>query len=112
MPAYLTFSFLIWVIVGLNTLAQTLLKIGAGQNSLSIYLLAGISAYGLSTVLYIFVLSKFNLSVAYPVVIGLTILATTIAGAVLLREKVSILQWLGIGLMVSGISAIALGKTA
>jgi small multidrug resistance pump len=66
-------------------------------------------AYGLSTIVYIFVLGKFNLSVAYPVVIGLTVFCTTITGAYLLGEKVATVQWFGIGLMLSGISAVASG---
>lgn len=106
----LFFSLLIIITVGLNTAAQALLKLGAGQNPLNIYLLGGICTYGISTLFYIVVLGKFNLSVAYPVVIGLTILATTIVGAVILREKVSISQWWGLGLMLSGISAIAFGS--
>ena len=37
-------------------------------------------------------------------------LTTTIAGSVILKEKVLISQWLGLGLMLSGICAIAWGK--
>ncbi|MFN6487598.1 MULTISPECIES: SMR family transporter [unclassified Nostoc] len=106
----IVFSLLILITVGLNTLAQNLLKLGAGQNPLNIYLLGGICTYGISTIFYVVVLSKLNLSVAYPVVIGLTIIFTMIAGAVVLREKISISQWLGAGLMLSGIWAIALSK--
>lgn len=105
------FTSLIFVTVGLNTMAQVLLKSGASKNILNIYLLGGIVTYGLSTVVYILVLSKFNLSVAYPVVIGLTVIATTIASAFLLREKVNSVNWLGIGLMLSGIFAVAFGRT-
>ncbi|WP_414551741.1 SMR family transporter [Anabaena sp. CCY 0017] len=105
------FSLLILITVGLNTLAQTLLKLGAGQNPLNIYLLGGICSYGLSTIFYILVLGKLNLSVAYPMVIGLTILATMIAGSIILREKVLISQWIGVGLVLSGIWAIALAKS-
>lgn len=111
MSSQLFFSLLILVTVALNTGAQTFLKLGSGQNPLNIYLLGGICLYGLSTVFYILVLGKFNLSVAYPVVIGLTILATIIAGAAILKEKISISQWLGVGLMLSGIWAIALAKS-
>lgn len=108
MPSYLVSGLLILMTVGLNTLAQALLKLGSGQNPLNAYLLGGICAYGLSTVIYVVVLGKFNLSVAYPVIIGLTILATTITGAYVLGEKVAPTQWVGVGLMLSGISAIAL----
>jgi multidrug transporter EmrE-like cation transporter len=102
-------GLLILTTVGLNTLAQTLLKLGSGQNLLNIYLIGGILVYGLSTAVYIVVLGKFNLSIAYPIVIGLTVLSATVAGAYFLGEKVTIVQWLGIGLMLSGISAIASG---
>jgi small multidrug resistance pump len=112
MLSHLFFSLLILVTVGLNTIAQTLLKMGAGQNPLNLYLLGGIFAYGISTVFYILVLGKLNLSVAYPVVIGLTIFATTLAGTLILREKVAPVHWLGIGLMLSGISAIAFGRSS
>lgn len=105
------FVFAILLTVGLNTCAQVLLKYGASsQTFLNLYLVGGIFAYGLSTVLYILVLSKLNLSVAYPLVIGLTVIATTVAGALLLKEKVNTVNWVGIGLMVSGICAIAFGK--
>jgi multidrug transporter EmrE-like cation transporter len=106
----LLFGVLMLLTIALNTVAQTLLKLGSGQGLLSLYLLGGIAAYGLSTIFYILVLSKFDLSIAYPVVIGLTVVATTVSGAMLLREKVQPTQWVGIGLMLSGIFAIALGK--
>lgn len=110
MPTYLVPVLLILVSVGLNTLAQTLLKLGAGQSLLNLYLVGGIVAYGVSTLLYILILGKLNLSLAYPVVIGLTVLFTTLTSSLLLGEKVLTVQWLGIGLMISGISAIAFGK--
>jgi multidrug transporter EmrE-like cation transporter len=103
-------ALLVLLTVGLNTIAQALLKLGAGQNPLNLYLGGGILAYGLSTVFYVMFLGKLNLSVAYPVVIGLTVLATTIVGAFLLGEKVTAIHWLGIGLMLSGLGAIAFGK--
>jgi small multidrug resistance pump len=105
-----TFGLLVLVTVGLNTLAQALLKLGSGQNPLNPYLFGGILAYGLSTVFYIIFLGKLNLSIAYPIIIGLTVLATTVTGAVVLGEKVPTMHWLGIGLMLSGVSVIAFGK--
>ncbi|MBW4474815.1 MAG: small multidrug resistance protein [Stenomitos rutilans HA7619-LM2] len=110
MSAYFFSTLLILVTVGLNTLAQALLKLGSGQSLLNLYLFGGILIYGLSTVIYVLVLGKLNLSLAYPVVIGLTVLFTTITGSLLLGEKVESVQWLGVGLMLSGISAIAFGK--
>ncbi|MDZ8054925.1 MAG: SMR family transporter [Aulosira sp. ZfuVER01] len=110
MLSQFAFIILILVTVGLNTIAQILLKLGSGQNPLNLFIVCGLLAYGFSTIFYLLVLGKFNLSVAYPIVIGLTIIATTFAGAIFLREKVAMSHWLGIGLMLSGISAIALTK--
>lgn len=76
------------------------------------YLLGGVLLYGLSTIVYVLVLSKINLSVAYPVVIGLTVITTTIAGATLLHEQVTSVNWAGIGLTIAGIFAIAFGKVS
>ena len=110
MKNYFFLVFPVLISVGLNTIAQSLLKLGAGQNPLNIYIFGGIFAYGLSTMFYILVLGKLNLSFAYPVVIGLTIIATTFSGFWFLKEQVSTVHWIGIGLMLSGISAIAFGK--
>ncbi|PZO21113.1 MAG: small multidrug resistance protein [Leptolyngbya foveolarum] len=110
MLAALLPGLLILVTVGLNTLAQALLKLGSGQSPLNLYLFSGVLVYGFSTIFYILVLSRFDLSTAYPIIIGLTVLATTMTGAFLLGEKVAMTHWLGIGLMLSGISTIALGK--
>jgi small multidrug resistance pump len=94
----------------LNTMGQSLLKLGAGQNPLNVYLMSGLFAYGLSTIFYVAVLGKLNLSIVYPVVIGLTIISTTFVGAIFLKEQISPLHWIGMGLMISGVSAIGLGK--
>lgn len=108
------FACMILISVGLNTLGQVLLKQGASQLSTSglnnLPLLGGLVAYGFSTIFYIAVLSRFNLSTAYPVVLGLTVLFTTFSGMYWLGEKIAVTGWIGVGLMISGISAIAFGK--
>lgn len=108
MPTQLLSILLILITVSLNTLAQALLKLGSGQSFFNAYLLSGLLVYGISTIFYITILGKFNLSVAYPIIIGSTILATTITGAFIFNEKVETVHWLGIGLMLSGILVIAL----
>lgn len=100
---------LILITVGLNTVAQTFLKLGSGRDLFNPYLLGGILVYGLSTVFYILVLGKFNLSIAYPIVIGLTVISTTIMATFFLGERMTTVQWIGISLLLSGISAITSG---
>lgn len=110
MPKPLILPLLVLASVTLNTTGQSLLKLGSGQNPLNVYLFSGLVAYGLSTVFYVAVLGKLNVSLVYPIVMGLTIVATTLAGSLFLKEVVSPLHWLGIGLMLSGMGAIAFGK--
>ncbi|MBE9011414.1 small multidrug resistance protein [Pseudanabaenaceae cyanobacterium LEGE 13415] len=102
---------LILVTVGLNTAAQLLLKLGAGQAVPNLFLIGGVACYGLSTVCYVGLLGKLNVSFAYPLLIGLSVVATTIVGATYLHEKLPFLSVVGIGLMLSGIFAIAFGRT-
>lgn len=106
----LIFVILILLSVGLNTSGQILLKQGAGQNPLNAYIISGLFAYAVSTIFYILILGKLNLSVVYPVVIGLTTIGTTIAGVLIFGDKVSTVGWMGVGLVIAGISAIAFGK--
>jgi small multidrug resistance pump len=102
------FYLLIVITVSFNTLAQLLLKAGSGKSFINIYLLGGILAYGVSTLMYISLLKKINLSLAYPLVIGLTVITTTVLGSALFHERVEPIAWVGIGLMLSGIWAISL----
>ena len=106
----LVLSILIFITVGLNTIAQILLKFGTRESYPNLYLFAGVLAYGFSSIFYILVLGKYNLSIAYPVVIGLTVTATTISGAILLKEEVSMVHWMGVGLILSGICTISFNK--
>lgn len=109
MPYQPFFILLIFLAVGLNTVSQVLLKLGAIQNLLNYYLLGGILTYGLAGVFYILVLGKVNLSVVYPTVVGLSLVATTISGALIFREKVYPVNWFGVALMLSSIYIIIFG---
>jgi multidrug transporter EmrE-like cation transporter len=95
---------------GLNTLAQTLLKLGAGKDLLNINLTGGLVAYGLSTILYITALGKLELSFAYPTIIGMTLISTVAVSTLFLGEIVSPLQWLGTLAIMGGIVLIYLAK--
>jgi small multidrug resistance pump len=103
-------ALLIGFTVLFNTVAQTLLKLGSGQSPLNLYLVGGLGAYGLSTAFYIAILGKLNLSFIYPVVIGLTVVASILSGCFLLKEKVSMVQALGIALMIGGLIIVSSSK--
>ncbi|TVS10676.1 MAG: hypothetical protein EA417_18755 [Gammaproteobacteria bacterium] len=66
------------------------------------FVLGGIGLYGASTLLWIFVLSRLPLSQAYPFV-GLSIVITSVFGALLLGERLSPGQVLGIVMVSAGV---------
>jgi len=108
-PLFIVISLILSV--GLNTTGQSLLKVSSGQERIiNLYLLGGLLAYALSTVFYIIILGKLNLSFVYPLVIGLTVIMTTLVGVFLLKEQISFNQWMGIGLIISGIIAVVFNK--
>ncbi len=101
----------VWVmmvlIVILNTIAQSLFKMGAGHGLINGSLAGGVVAYGLSTLLYVVVLGRANLSFVYPVAIGATAIATCLASVRVFGEKIGVVQWLGVALIIGGIVCIA-----
>lgn len=97
-------------IVVLNTIAQTLLKMGSGRPLLNPWLGGGIAAYGVSTLLYMFLLGRANLSYAYPVVIGATAIATCFASVWYLGERIVGFHWVGIALIIAGIAFVTAAR--
>ncbi|MCD6248292.1 MAG: EamA family transporter [Hadesarchaea archaeon] len=69
------------------------------------HLLIGLAIYAISTVLYIYALSKGPLSVLYPVIATSYIWATLFAGT-FLGEKVHITNWIGIFFILLGVTLI------
>lgn len=99
-------------IVALNTVAQLLLKVGAGRGLLNASIMGGIAAYGVSTLLYVLALGRSNVSFVYPIAIGATMAFTCVSGAQVLGETIGPLQWVGIALVIAGIACIGLGRAA
>lgn len=71
--------------------------------------LAGLVSFGLSAVLWLFVLSKIPLSSAYPFV-ALGIVITVIAGRVLFGDPMPVAKLIGIALIVAGVLGVAMAS--
>jgi drug/metabolite transporter (DMT)-like permease len=113
---------LILISVSLSAMAQLALKLGvqaAGSNSASTefggrlwtllrspMVFAGFGLYGVGAVLWLLVLSRAPLSVAYPFV-GLGFILTLIAGASYLHEDVSWVRILGTVFIAAGCALVA-----
>ncbi len=74
--------------------------------STSPQVIAGLGCFGLSAVIWLFVLSRIPLSSAYPFV-ALGILVTVLAGAFFFGEVIAPLKALGVGLIMGGILLVA-----
>lgn len=107
-------SYLIaFISIFLGALAQYLLKIGTSQLILirtslikalflNIPLLGGLFCYGLSLIFWLYVLSKMELSKAYPMV-SLGYVVTLLLGYIFLNEPLSLSKILGVSLIMIGV---------
>jgi len=116
---------LILLSVFLSASAQILMKLGMSSNDVQHamaqsgsvlqmasaigtqpYIVAGLTAFGLSAVSWLLVLSKVDVSQAYPAV-ALGIVITAAGGYFLLGEAINPTRAAGIVLIISGVVAVA-----
>ena len=81
----------------LGTMANSLTKA-----FLNPYVLGGVGAYGFSSIFWLILLSRVQLSYAYPA-LSLGYVAVTIVSALLLNETVSPLRWLSVAVICVGV---------
>ena len=75
--------------------------------ALSPQVMVGLAAFGLSAVVWLFVLSRIALSSAYPFV-ALGIMVTVTAGAMLFGEPMTAAKLVGVTLIVGGVVMVGL----
>lgn len=102
--------------------AQLLLRVGArrlsGDFSLALipeilrnrYLLGGMTLFGMSFFLYVFVLSRLQINVAYPVAAGTGLVLITAFSYFFLNEFLTVRQVTGIGAIAAGIFLVLMPK--
>jgi len=112
------------VCVGLTALAQVLLKMGMsapvlqqafGKGLFAVYgaalssplIWGGMFCFGASAGLWLLVLGKLDVSLAYPLT-SLGIAITTLTGIVLLGEALSLYKALGVVLILTGVLMLSL----
>jgi multidrug transporter EmrE-like cation transporter len=111
----------VYVFLGLafvcNAAANVLLKLGATHNfSLAsllrgeidiahVYTVSAVIFFGANLAFYLFALKAIPLSVAYPIMVGMTFVITT-AASLFLGEHLSITHLIGITMILGGILVI------
>jgi multidrug transporter EmrE-like cation transporter len=108
MTDFMKIGLMIVLTIGSNTIAQLLLKQSSQIGTLlNIFFMGGVGFYGLSTIFYMTVLKQVSLSIAYPTIIGATIVLTTTLNSLIYREKLFSSQVAGIVLIMCGIYSIS-----
>lgn len=105
-----------WVllVVALNAIGQILFKAARAAQPdaslISVFLRletwSGFIIYGLSAVCWLWVLSRVQLSMAYPL-LSLTFPIVVALSAILFSESISSMRWAGVGVIVLGVSLLA-----
>ena len=98
----------------LGSIGQTFFKIGSSKITKNIFswitnwqIIIGLCLYGLATILYIVALKYGKLSVLYPL-IATSFIWVTIISKFILKEQINYFNWIGVFLIICGISMIAL----
>ncbi len=107
------FFILIGIYVLLNSFGQLLIKLGTQeigsletvglQSWLNMKLITGIALFGMSFLTWIYILSKSNLSYAFPFAVGLGYVTVILLAMLFLKETPSYLQASGMTLVGIGI---------
>jgi len=69
-------------------------------------ILAGLAFYGLGTIFWLLVLSRLDLSLAYPM-LALTYVLIPLSARLILGEQVPGLRWVGVGIIMVGVMIVA-----
>ena len=90
--------------------AATLLSIPLVNVSMSLVSFFGVICYGLSFILYILLLNKFDLSFISPLTIGIVYVLLMLTAVVVFNEQFTLLKTVGCVLILVGVLIIALNK--
>ena len=94
----------------LGSLGQLAFKIGVDSGAppvLAIYVAAGLAAYGIATIVYLYILGRSHLSWAYGFA-GFSYIFTTILALFVLGESISLGRWAGVVVIALGTALIGL----
>ena len=68
---------------------------------------AGLISFGLALAAYSLVLTRLNLSIAYPIMVSMGLVIVVLVSGFYLNESISILQILGFALIIAGVWLVA-----
>lgn len=125
-PLYMfgnTIYLLLFIDILFTVGAQLSLRYGASRMAASelnisffidiarnIYILGGLALFGVSFFLYVFILSRLQLSIAYPIATGSVLALITVGSHFLFKEALTTTQAIGIAAIFIGVILILLPR--
>ena len=98
------------VLFKLGSMSGTSIKIFNFTINLSWKMVAGILCYGFSFLLWLYIVSQMNLTIAMPMSVALVNTIVVIESCIILKEKITLMQGLGIMIVIFGVAFITWGK--
>ena len=89
--------------------AVSLVQAGRIVDTVTLNMVIGFMLYALSFAIWMIILSKSNLSVAYPIALGLSVVGTLIGATLILGETTSAAKLTGPALIIAGIALVTNG---
>lgn len=104
------FAIALLVSTFIGSVGQLLFKLGVdstGIYGIALYIILGVAAYGLATVIYLYILGRSHLSWAYGF-LGFSYIFTTVLAFFILNESVPAIRWAGVIVIAIGTALIGL----
>lgn len=111
--------FILYVVLASSGLI--LFKIGSSSASFSLHIfnfnialsykmILGILCYGFSFLLWLYIVSNMNLTIAMPLSVALVNTFVVIGSCLVLKEKITLMQGIGIFIVLSGVCIMTWGN--
>lgn len=98
------------VLFKLGSTSGTPIKILGFTIDFSWKMLAGIFCYGFSFLLWLYIVSQMNLTVAMPLSVAIVNTLVVVESCLILKEKISLIQGIGIFVVLLGVCIMTWGK--
>lgn len=114
----IVFLFILYVLLASSGLVLfklgasnvTIIKIFGFNINFSWKMLTGIMCYGCSFLLWLYIVSHMNLTLAMPLSVAIVNTLVVAESCVLLKEKITLVQGIGIFIVVFGVVIMTYGK--
>lgn len=98
------------ILFKLGSTNGTSIKILSFTINFSWKMLLGILCYGFSFLLWLYIVSKMNLTIAMPLSVALVNTLVVVESCLVLKEKITLTQGIGILIVIAGVCVMTYGR--